>query len=224
MILRYLGHSSFLFVSDGGVRIVTDPFGDVGLSFPRVRADGVTVSHAHYDHCNTSAVEGAFKIFDRAGEFSLGDVKLCAIERAHDECGGKKRGKTLVFFLESGGIRLCHLGDLGENFSEELCSRLRPVDVLLIPVGGNYTIDAAEAKKYVDAVGARIVIPMHYFVKGLKVDIAPPDDFLRSFENVEKRKGEIDLAAELFEQKCAEKDLLRADRKGLKILYLERSH
>ncbi len=179
MTIRYLGHSSFLMESNAGVRIVTDPYGDVGLKFPRIQADCVTVSHSHYDHCFVAGVLGEPKVLDKAGEFSLSDVKISSIERAHDDCGGKKRGKNLVFFFDFGDVTVCHLGDLGEPCSQELCEKIGRVDVLFLPVGGNYTIGAKEAVRYLDALNPRYAVPMHYFVKGLTVDIAPPDEFLR---------------------------------------------
>lgn len=192
MIIRYLGHSSFLLESEGGVRIVTDPFGDVGLSFPRLQADGVTVSHFHYDHCNVDAVETE-KIFSKAGEYSLGDVKISAFETCHDDCGGKKRGKNLIFRFDFSGVTVCHMGDLGEKFSKELCNKIGRTDALLIPVGGNYTIGAKEAKRYADEIRPRYILPMHYFVKGLTVDIAPPDDFLKLYTESGAKEGAVEI-------------------------------
>lgn len=196
MQITYLGHSSFLLVSGGGTSVVTDPYGDIGLRFPHVKADGVTVSHNHFDHCNISAVDGDPKVFDKAGNFSLGDIRLTSIERYHDNSCGSQRGNNLIFSFEIDGIRVCHMGDLGEQCTESVCSKLSPVDVLLIPIGGNYTIDAQEAKKYVEALKPKIVIPMHYFVEGLTVNIASPDAFLQAFDTVETFEGTYSLKME----------------------------
>ncbi len=182
MKIQYLGHSSFL-LAWKDTRIVTDPYGDVGFSFPHVRADGVTVSHGHYDHCNTDGVEAPL-LFDRAGSYRLGAVRLNAIPSFHDDAGGARRGKNLIFRFEGEGITVCHLGDLGERCGEETAERIGHTDVLLIPVGGNYTIGAEEAAKLVGLLRPSVVIPMHYHVPGLTVDIAGPEAFLSRFENV----------------------------------------
>lgn len=212
MKIGYLGHSSFLLESSGGTRIVTDPYGDVGLVFPRVRANGVTVSHAHFDHANVGAVEGTPVVIDKAGSYRIGDVALQAEERFHDEVRGAKRGKNLVFTFEIDGMKICHLGDLGENFSQELCNKLRPVDVLLVPIGGNYTIDFVEARKFIEGIAPKIAVPMHYRVPGLNVDIALPDDFLAQFREIERREGTVELTRT---------DLNACDG-GTKILFLSR--
>lgn len=189
MQITYLGHSSFLLVSGGGTSVVTDPYGDIGLRFPYVKADGVTVSHNHFDHCNINVVEGIPRVFDTVGNFTLGDIRLSSTECYHDNLRGLQRGKNLVFSFEIDGLKICHLGDLGEQCTDALCSKLSAVDVLLIPVGGNYTIDAQEAIKYVKALKPKIVIPMHYLVEGLSVNIAPPDSFLQAFDMVETFEG-----------------------------------
>lgn len=188
MKIQYLGHSSFLLESAGGTRVVTDPYGEIGFPFPRVKADGVTVSHAHYDHCNVAALGKRVKVFDRAGTFSLGEFSISSMERYHDDCGGRKRGKDLVFFLESEGVRVCHLGDLGEPFSPELAASFGKVDVLMIPVGGNYTIGGEEAAKYVRAISPRVAIPMHFYTPGLTVDISGPEAFLSHFSSVRRAR------------------------------------
>lgn len=179
MKIRYLGHSCFS-IEMQGVRIVTDPYGDVGFPMPRVKADAVTVSHSHYDHCNTGAVDCPH-VFSRAGEYSVGGVRMLATEHAHDDAGGRKRGKTLAFRFEGEGMSLLHLGDIGEPATPRLAEELGHADVLLLPVGGNYTIDALGAKRYVELLRPNIVIPMHYMQEGLTVDIAGAEPFLRLF-------------------------------------------
>ena len=199
MKICYLGHSSFVLTSSAGTSIVTDPYGEVGFCMPRVKADAVTVSHAHYDHCNIEGVDAPVA-FTQAGEHVLGDIKLRGFLTDHDEAQGRKRGKNLVFKFLIDGLQVCHLGDLGEPFHKALADELRPVDILLLPVGGNYTIDAAQAKAYADALSPAVVIPMHYAVEGLTVDIAPPDEFLARYpeESVRYCKdGEIEFTREI---------------------------
>lgn len=185
MKIQYLGHSSFLFTFEEGTRIVTDPFGDVGIPLPYVEADAVTVSHFHYDHCNVGGVSAPL-VLSKQGEYDVGGVHLTAIECFHDDVKGGKRGKTLAFRFEAEGLSLLHLGDIGERCAPEVLKRLGKADVLLIPVGGNYTIDAYEAKRYVEAIHPAIAIPMHYKVKGLTVDISGADAFLSLFDKVER--------------------------------------
>lgn len=188
MKIQYLGHSSFLLTYEGGTRIVTDPFGDVGIPMPEVHADVVTVSHSHYDHCHVAGVRAPI-VLSEEGAFNVKGVRITATKCDHDEVGGKKRGKTLSFRFEAEGISLLHLGDIGEPYSAQVLARLGRADILMLPVGGNYTIDAREAKKYVEGFRPAVCIPMHYKVKGLTVDIAGAEEFLSFFGRAERMQS-----------------------------------
>lgn len=191
MIIEYLGHSCFRLTESTGTSIVCDPYGDVGYDMPETQADAVTVSHHHFDHDNTAAVGGKPVIIDRECSYELPGVDVNAVKSFHDGQRGKLRGENVIFKFRMDGIDVCHLGDLGEACSAELIDLILPVNVLLIPVGGNYTIDAEMAKEYVDRIMPDIVIPMHYRSKGCKIDIDKADEFLRLFdgENVEELDG-----------------------------------
>ena len=165
MKIRYLGHSCFMLTESTGTTIVTDPYGAIGYKMPSVKADAVTVSHGHYDHNNVGAVKGSPVIFDEEGTYEIGGVDVTAIKSYHDDENGERRGDNLIFKFRMDGLEICHLGDLGEECSSALIEMLLPVHVLLIPVGGNYTIDAEQAKEYVDRIMPAIVIPMHYKTK-----------------------------------------------------------
>ncbi len=180
MKITYLGHSSFL-RSQGGVRIVTDPFGSIGYPLPPAEADIVTVSHGHYDHCNVAGVGGAPRVIRSAGRYTAGDVLISAVESFHDDAQGRKRGGNLIFRFAGEGLTVCHLGDLGEPCNGELVAKIGQPDVLLIPVGGHYTIDFARAKEYVERLSPAVVIPMHYKTKGLLIDIGGVEPFLSQF-------------------------------------------
>ena len=196
MKIRYLGHSCFEFTESTGTTIVTDPYGNVGFKMPKTRADAVTVSHAHFDHNNAKAVDGDPVVFDREGQYEIGGVNITAIKSYHDNDNGKLRGENLIFKFRMDGVEVCHMGDLGEECSAELIEELLPIHVLLIPVGGNYTIDAQLAKEYVDRIMPSYVIPMHYKTKGLNVDIEKPDEFIDLFEKEdveELETSEIEL-------------------------------
>lgn len=198
MKIRYLGHSCFLMTDSAGTAVVCDPYdSSVGIAMPPVKADIVTLSHHHYDHDNAAAVGGLPVVIDSARGYLYQGVKVDAYRSFHDDKGGTLRGNNIIFKYRMDGLNVCHMGDLGESFKPELVKALAPVDVLLIPVGGNYTIDAAEAKRYIEGIKPSVVIPMHYFVDGLKVDIAPIEKFLSLFLNealIEKATGEITLS------------------------------
>lgn len=196
MKIQYFGHSCFLLEDRAGTRIVTDPYGGIGFELPKgLSADAVAVSHGHSDHNNLGAVGGNPILFTEEGEYRIGNISVRAVKRFHDEVRGKKRGHTLVFHFLIDGIDVCHFGDLGEPCTPESLSAVSPANVALIPVGGYYTIDAAEAKKYVEALKPDVVIPMHYKVEGLRLPIAPVSDFTNLFEksSIEPCSGEIEL-------------------------------
>lgn len=181
MTIQYLGHSCFL-LSGKSARLLTDPYGDVGFRLPDVCCDAVTVSHAHYDHCNVAAVKSSPTVFDRAGTYRFRDLLIEGIESFHDDCRGVKRGRNVIFKIEMDGVTVCHLGDLGQPFDADLVKKIGKTDILMIPVGGNYTIDGMEAGKYVRAISPSVVIPMHYFVEGLTIDIGGVEQFFSATE------------------------------------------
>lgn len=180
MQITYLGHSSF-FLETLGKRIVTDPFGGIGYPFPHVSADAVTVSHGHYDHCEVGAVGGAPAVFRSAGEYELGGIRISAYPSFHDDVHGAKRGANLIFRFEAEGVTVCHLGDIGEPCTPGQLQKVGKADILLVPVGGNYTVDAAGAAEYVRRIAPAVVIPMHYKTPGLQIDIGGVDAFLSLF-------------------------------------------
>ena len=172
MEIVYLGHSSFL-LRGKSARVVCDPFDSsmVGLKFPKVEASLVTISHGHGDHNFTSSVAGVEGkdpfIINGPGEYEVGGVSVFGIGTFHDASGGSERGKNTVYVIEVDGVKICHLGDLGHKLSDEQVRAVGEVDVLLVPVGGFYTIDAKTASEVVAQLEPRIVIPMHYKVSGL---------------------------------------------------------
>ncbi|MBQ2723285.1 MAG: MBL fold metallo-hydrolase [Clostridia bacterium] len=183
MRIQYLGHSAFRLLSDGfSHSIICDPYDEslVGEKMPCLSADLITLSHQHADHNYVDGVLGDAPIADCVGEGAFDDISVCAFETNHDSVNGKKRGKNLVFVFNIDGIKVAHLGDLGE-VKQEIVEKLQGVDVLLIPVGGNYTIDAFQAKWYCDQIQPRIVIPMHFKRGDVTIDIAPVEDFCDLF-------------------------------------------
>lgn len=183
MKIQWLGHSCFVLTESTGTVIVTDPYGkEVGFSMPSVKADAVTVSHAHYDHNNVKAVEGKPIVLDSVGSYDVEGVHVSAFLTYHDDQKGRQRGENKVFIYRLDGVDVCHLGDIGQPCSARICDAIGSVNVLLIPVGGHYTIDAETAKDYVDKLMPDIVIPMHYKTEDCTIDLDDADAFLDMFD------------------------------------------
>lgn len=186
MKITWFGHACFLIEMEG-IRIVTDPFDEtVGYPIPNVTADVVTESHQHFDHNAHHLVRGNFRLIKEAGEYEIGKVKVKGIETYHDTKSGRERGKNIVFVFEGEGMRVCHLGDLGHVPTNDQVRSIGEVDVLLVPVGGTFTIGPKEAKEVVNLIKPTVTIPMHYKTRYLKFNLLPVDDFLKLFEGYER--------------------------------------
>jgi L-ascorbate metabolism protein UlaG (beta-lactamase superfamily) len=208
MIITWIGHSCFKIqdkVGPDGVTVVTDPFDkSIGLKPPSFEADIVTVSHDHYDHNNVKALRGQPYVIDIAGEYDVKGVVVYGIQSYHDEKQGQERGNNIIYRIEMDGIAVSHLGDLGHVLDNKQLEALAGTDILLIPVGGKYTLDAKKAVEVVSQIEPRIVIPMHYKIPGLKLDIAGADEFIKELglkpEELDKLKiSKRDLPAEEME-------------------------
>jgi L-ascorbate metabolism protein UlaG (beta-lactamase superfamily) len=193
--VTWLGHACFIIESPGGTKILTDPYNNkIGYKVSRIKADVVTVSHEHGDHNNTARAEGEPKIIRGLTENkdwaevkqTVGDVKIRTAATCHDESQGKKRGKNAVFIFETSGMTLVHLGDLGHLLTPEQVEAVGKADVLMIPVGGTFTVDADGAGKVVDQLKPGIVIPMHFKTGNMLLPIAKVDKFIKDKERVEK--------------------------------------
>lgn len=186
-----MGHSSFR-IKTKNTLIVTDPYDGIGIKMPRVKADIVTISHAHHDHNFIEAVEGTEAhpepfVISGAGEYEVSGVFILGIGSYHDASGGSERGKNTIYLITAEGLRLCHLGDLGYLPEEKVIEELSQADILLVPVGGTYTIGAKKAAEIINQIEPEIVIPMHYKIPGLNLDLASVDDFLEEM-GIEKGK------------------------------------
>lgn len=183
MYITWLGHASFKIQDKTGadaVTIITDPFDNkIGLKMPRVEADILTISHDHDDHANRDAVKGNPFEINTAGEYEIKGVAIEGVEAPHDDKEVKERGKTIIYRIDMDDITVVHLGDLGRTLDSKQLERLVGADILLIPVGGKYTIDFKKAVEVVSQIEPRIVIPMHYKVPGLKLDIDEVDKFVK---------------------------------------------
>jgi len=186
MQIRWLGHACFLIETSEGTRVLTDPFNkQVGYPVPAgVKADVVTVSHEHFDHNAVEVVRGTPKVIRQPGKHIIKGITIKGISSYHDNAGGKQRGENNIFVMEIDGIKVCHLGDLGHLLNHEQLNAIGQVNVLLIPVGGHFTIDASEAYEQTCKINPHLVIPMHYKTKYITFPIGPVDKFTKHFSDV----------------------------------------
>lgn len=180
MQITWYGHSCFRLRGRSGT-VITDPYGDdIGYRLPKVRADIVTVSHDHPDHANVKAVKGKPKVIDGPGEYEIKGVFVIGIPTYYDDTRTQPGIRNTVYVVEMEGITVCHLGDLRRVPTQSQVEELSEVDVLLIPVGGGSTLEAAKASDVISLLEPRIVIPMHYHTKSVSgLKLQPVDLFLK---------------------------------------------
>jgi L-ascorbate metabolism protein UlaG (beta-lactamase superfamily) len=177
MIITWYGHSCFKIQTrpqrgSEEVTIFTDPFDkSIGLKPPQGSADVVLVSHSHHDHSNSAALTGEPFVIDAGGEYSVKEVLIEGILSYHDKEKGALRGLNNIYTIHSEDMIICHLGDLGHILTEDQVAQIGNVDVLMIPIGGKYTLDSKEAEKVIGQIDPKIIIPMHYKIPGLNLDI-----------------------------------------------------
>ena len=180
MQLSWYGQSCFK-IESRDVTIAIDPFSKtIGLTPPRFKSDILLVTHAHSDHANLDTLPGSPFLIQGPGEYEVKGVSVRGLRTFHDNSSGAERGLNTVYIIEVEDIKICHLGDLGEEkLREETQEAIGDVDILLIPVGGTYTIDGKAASGIVHAIEPRIVIPMHYKIPGLAISLASAEPFLK---------------------------------------------
>lgn len=196
MIIQYYGHSCFkLTAKPAGrgqeeVTVFFDPFDKaVGLRPPQGQADIVFVSHNHHDHNNAEALKGNPTVIDIPGEYSLKGINIVGIDSFHDVEEGKKLGHNTIFILETEDLKVCHLGDLGCDLNQKQLSEIDGVDILMIPVGGKYTIDAKKAEEIIKKIEPAIIIPIHYKMSGSTItDIDDEKKFCSEMGNCPREK------------------------------------
>jgi L-ascorbate metabolism protein UlaG (beta-lactamase superfamily) len=189
MKISWMGHASFLIETAAGTKIITDPYesggyaGAVGYLPANIEVDIVTVSHQHADHNYTQGL-GCPRIVDRPGRFTIKDVKIEGILSYHDKEKGLLRGQNIIFVFEIENLKIAHFGDLGtEDIDIE---RFKGIDIVFMPIGGTFTVDAGEAAAIINKINPKIAIPMHFKTPKLKFDIDTAEGFL-SGEDYESR-------------------------------------
>lgn len=179
MEITWYGQACFRLRSRG-LSVVTDPYSPaIGLKLPRLTAAVVTVSHGHDDHNYVDAVKGPPFLISSPGEYEIEGIFVIGVGTYHDAKQGQERGKNTAYLIEFEGLTICHLGDLGHVLTQEQVEQLNSVDILLIPVGGKYTLNGSKAAEVVGLLEPKIVIPMHYKVPGLEVQIEGVSRFLK---------------------------------------------
>ena len=179
MEITWLGHSCFRLRSRE-TTILTDPPGQgSGYALSGLTADVVTISHQHPGHNAVGSCNGNPRVIDAPGEYEVAGVLIDGVRTYHDDKHGEERGRNTAFLIEFEDLRICHLGDLGHIPTAEQTEALNDVDILLAPIGGHSTIDAAAAAEVVSLLGPKLVIPMHYRTDLSTGDLDPLEPFLR---------------------------------------------
>ncbi len=195
MQIQYYGQSCFKITTKPAGRatddivLFFDPFGkELGIRPPQGQADVVFVSHDHFDHNNVEALKGDPVIINTPGEYAVKGINVIGLDAFHDLEEGAKKGRSTIFILEVEDLKICHLGDLGSELTGKQLEEIDGVDVLFIPVGGNYTIDGKKAAELIRKIEPVIVIPMHYKVEGSTAEVADLQKFCTEMGNCPKEK------------------------------------
>lgn len=212
MQIQWFGQSYFKIQTKNNgeeVVIATDPYDSgYGLKPPKFQADIVTVSHGHNDHNNLDAIKGEPFVINGPGEYETKGVFIYGIPAWHDETEGSERGAVTMYRINAEDMNVVHLGDLGHELSDEQLEKMNNVDILLIPVGGIFTIDAKKANSVISKIEPRIIIPMHYNLPGLKFKSG------KKIDSIDKFLKESGLSSEKMDKlKISRKDLPQEETK-----------
>jgi L-ascorbate metabolism protein UlaG (beta-lactamase superfamily) len=197
LTIRWFGQSFFQITTSAGTKIVIDPHAIEQYPRVQVEADLVLITHPHLDHATLTPIQNrdkakvltGIKVTGRRQDWvpideKFKDVQVYSFGTFHDKDSGMTRGKNTIFVIETDGLRICHLGDLGHELSDRQVQSIGAVDVLMIPVGGIYTLNGTDAKKVMAQIKPRrLVLPMHYGTKAFE-DLLSPDEFLEGLKNV----------------------------------------
>lgn len=190
MIVKWFGHSCFE-ISGENINVITDPYDEsVGYPILSTGTDYVTISHRHRDHCDTSWIIGC-EVIESVGVQEFPGIKFKGIASFHDRLEGRIRGENTIFKIELDGIVFCHLGDLGHLIDEKIWRQLGRIDVLFLPIGGNYTIGAKEAIKVMDAIDPQLTIAMHFSNDVCDFPIDTQEEFLKLTDGIQMKESSI---------------------------------
>lgn len=179
MKLEWIGHACFKLTAQNGMTVITDPYDEsVGIDMIPLEADLITMSHEHHDHCETSMIMGKPVIVRGDKAAAVGGVMANAVMSYHDDAQGAKRGPNAIRIYEIDGMKIVHMGDQGCMPDAAVLEAIAGADVMMIPVGGTYTVDAQGAKAIIDCAKPCCVIPMHVKTKRCPYPIAKVQEFL----------------------------------------------
>lgn len=192
MKVKWLGHACFLITSKSGLKVITDPYavgGGIDYSPIKEMADVVVVSHDHGDHNNVSVVQGKPEVVKGSGTKTVKGMRFKGVATSHDASQGQQRGLNTVFCFAMDDLKLCHLGDLGHVLSPGQVAEIGAVDILFVPVGGFFTIDAVVASQVCNQLKPKVAIPMHFKTPKCAYPIADVEDFLKGKKSVRRVVG-----------------------------------
>jgi len=197
MKFKWWGQASFLITKDDGTKIITDPYNEE-MPYKSIndKPDYVTVSHDHFDHNAVNAITGQPYVVNNISGFKDKKVDIKGISTYHDDSEGAERGKNIIFMMQLDGMKVSHLGDLGHPLTSTQVDKLKDTDILLLPVGGHFTIDANQAYEVIKKLDPKVVIPMHFKTDILDLPIKGVDKFLDNFssEKIEKvNNSEVEI-------------------------------
>lgn len=180
MTITWYGHSCFRLESKD-LSLLIDPFSpEIGLRPPKIKDNITLVSHEHYDHNNVEDLPEDTFLIKGPGEYEVKGIFIKGIQSFHDKNQGQDRGLNTIYTIKMEDMVITHMGDFGQSvLSEEQIEKIGDADILMIPTGGVYTINYKEAVEAISQIEPKIVIPMHYKIPGLKIDIEGPEKFLK---------------------------------------------
>ena len=184
MDIIHIGHSSFR-IKGKKASLVTDPYDPdfVGMKLPKIEADIVTISHSHQDHSFIEGVAGSPLVINGPGEYEIKGVKINGMTAYHDHVKGEEKGKNTIYLFDIDKIKIAHLGDLAHRLNDETVEIFNSCDILMLPVGGGFSLNAEQAAAVVTQLEPYIIIPMHYQDKRLNAQtfghLLAVDDFIK---------------------------------------------
>lgn len=192
MEIVWFGHSCFLLKSSLGKRILMDPFSNV-FNYPNdfPKSDILTISHYHFNHSYINKKNNNCKIINCSGNYTLGNINIMGLDSFHDNFKGLKRGTNVIYVINIDNIRICHLGDIGHIPTPSLLNIIKDVDVIMIPVGGHFTIDGIQASKICKMISPKIILPMHYKTNSSLMKLDTCKKFIFHMKSIKKINSNI---------------------------------
>ena len=204
MRIVWHGHSCFE-IDDGNTTVVIDPHDgkSIGINPPSASANAVLMTHAHHDHSAARVIRGIHDDFmEKRGIFDTVGIRVEGFPSFHDEDGGRKFGSNTIYLFRMDSLSVCHCGDIGTIPPQEILDKMKNVDILIVPVGETNTMGITDVLKLIDLVSPRIIIPMHYHMRGLSIPFSSVEKFLGELDYFFDFVGsEMDISKEELPQK-----------------------